>query len=216
MKLLVEHLSRALSQGRGGSPHWSLAVRDIQERLDLNNVMVVSPDVGGVVRARGLAKRIDAPLAIVDKRRERPGDSEVMNVIGNVKGRTCILVDDIVDSGGTLCNAAEALLEVALLRAECSRTGVREVTVVKNPAFGKAPFVARISPLPLRTSQAMRVQRLFKGAVVKADAEQVQLPLAKSATAAVAIVEALRTIVPPAGEPEATVVASSSRPAGFK
>ena len=67
-----------------------------------DNLMVVSPDVGGVVRARGLAKRIDAPLAIVDKRRERPGDSEVMNVIGNVTGRTCILVDDIVDSGGTL------------------------------------------------------------------------------------------------------------------
>jgi len=72
---------------------------------------VVSPDVGGVVRARGLAKRIDAPLAIVDKRRERPGDSEVMNVIGDVSGRTCILVDDIVDSGGTLINAAEALLD---------------------------------------------------------------------------------------------------------
>ncbi|MHA1180799.1 MAG: ribose-phosphate pyrophosphokinase [Alphaproteobacteria bacterium] len=67
--------------------------------------------VGGVVRARGLAKRIDAPLAIVDKRRERPGDSEVMNVIGNVSGHSCILVDDIADSGGTLVNAAEALLE---------------------------------------------------------------------------------------------------------
>jgi ribose-phosphate pyrophosphokinase len=75
-----------------------------------DNLTVVSPDVGGVVRARGLAKRIDAPLAIVDKRRERPGDSEVMNVIGDVKGHTCILVDDIVDSGGTLVNAADALL----------------------------------------------------------------------------------------------------------
>ncbi len=73
--------------------------------------MVVSPDVGGVVRARGLAKRIDAPLAIIDKRRERAGESEVMNVIGDVEGYTCILVDDIVDSGGTLINAAEALLE---------------------------------------------------------------------------------------------------------
>ncbi|CAH1663764.1 ribose-phosphate pyrophosphokinase [Chelatococcus asaccharovorans] len=85
-------------------------VRDIKERLELGNLMVISPDVGGVVRARALAKRIDAPLAIVDKRRERPGESEVMNIIGNVEGRTCILVDDIVDSGGTLCNAAEALL----------------------------------------------------------------------------------------------------------
>jgi ribose-phosphate pyrophosphokinase len=73
--------------------------------------MVVSPDVGGVVRARGLAKRIDAPLAIIDKRRERANESEVMNVIGDVEGYTCILVDDIVDSGGTLINAADALVE---------------------------------------------------------------------------------------------------------
>jgi ribose-phosphate pyrophosphokinase len=72
--------------------------------------MVVSPDVGGVVRARALAKRIDAPLAIVDKRRERAGESEVMNIIGDVSGRNCILIDDIIDSGGTLCNAAEALI----------------------------------------------------------------------------------------------------------
>ncbi len=85
-------------------------VRDIKERMDLSNVMVVSPDVGGVVRARALAKRIDAPLAIVDKRRERAGESEVMNIIGDVTGKSCILVDDIIDSGGTLCNAAEALL----------------------------------------------------------------------------------------------------------
>jgi ribose-phosphate pyrophosphokinase len=86
-------------------------VRDIKERLDLKDLMVVSPDVGGVVRARGLAKRINAPLAIIDKRRERPGESEVANVIGDVDRRTCILVDDIVDSGGTLVNAADALLE---------------------------------------------------------------------------------------------------------
>jgi ribose-phosphate pyrophosphokinase len=85
-------------------------VRDIKERK-FTNVTVVSPDVGGVVRARGLAKRIDAPLAIIDKRRERPNESEVMNVIGEVSGQTCILIDDIIDSGGTLVNAAEALLE---------------------------------------------------------------------------------------------------------
>jgi len=87
-----------------------LMVRDIKDRFDLTNVMVVSPDVGGVARARGLAKRINTPLAIVDKRRERPGESEVMNVIGEVEGYTCILVDDIVDSGGTLVNAADALI----------------------------------------------------------------------------------------------------------
>jgi ribose-phosphate pyrophosphokinase len=85
-------------------------VRDIKERFDLSNLMVVSPDVGGVVRARGLAKRINAPLAIIDKRRERAGESEVMNVIGDAAGYTCILIDDIVDSGGTLVNAADALL----------------------------------------------------------------------------------------------------------
>ena len=87
-------------------------VRDIKDRLETTNFMVVSPDVGGVVRARALAKRIDAPLAIVDKRRERAGESEVMNIIGDVRGKSCILVDDIVDSGGTLCNAADALLEM--------------------------------------------------------------------------------------------------------
>jgi ribose-phosphate pyrophosphokinase len=85
-------------------------VRDIKERLELHNVIVVSPDVAGVFRARALAKRIDAPLAIADKRRERDGDSEVTNIIGDVAGKTCILVDDIVDSGITLCNTVDALL----------------------------------------------------------------------------------------------------------
>ncbi len=85
---------------------------DIQARYGDQDLMVVSPDVGGVVRARALAKRLDnAPLAIVDKRRDRPGESEVMNIIGEVQGRHCILIDDIVDSGGTLCNAAQALLD---------------------------------------------------------------------------------------------------------
>ena len=85
-------------------------VRDIRHRIKHADTMVVSPDVGGVVRARALAKRIDVPLAIVDKRREKAGESEVMNIIGDVRNRCCILVDDIVDSGGTLCNAADALL----------------------------------------------------------------------------------------------------------
>jgi ribose-phosphate pyrophosphokinase len=84
-------------------------VRDIRKRFTNGSITVVSPDVGGVVRARSLASRIDAPLAIIDKRRERPGESEVMNVIGEVTGCACIMIDDIVDSGGTLSNAAEAL-----------------------------------------------------------------------------------------------------------
>ena len=85
---------------------------DIKSRHGDKNIMVVSPDVGGVVRARALAKRLDnAPLAIVDKRREQAGVSEVMNIIGDVKGRFCIMIDDIADSAGTLCNAADALKE---------------------------------------------------------------------------------------------------------
>jgi len=90
-----------------GSP---VIAADIHARMKDKDVVVVSPDVGGVVRARSLAKRLNnAPLAIVDKRRERAGESEVMNIIGDVAGRTCILIDDIVDSAGTLCNAAAAL-----------------------------------------------------------------------------------------------------------
>ncbi len=109
-------------------------VEDIRKVFPSDNLMVVSPDVGGVVRARGLAKRIDAPLAIVDKRRERPGDSEVMNVIGDVSGHSCILVDDIADSGGTLVNAAEALLD----------QGAKEVTSYITHGVLSGGAVARI------------------------------------------------------------------------
>ncbi|GHF18825.1 ribose-phosphate pyrophosphokinase [Kordiimonas sediminis] len=86
-------------------------VRDLKEKYAGKETMIVSPDVGGVVRARAYAKRMDALIAIVDKRRERAGVSEVMNVVGDVSGMHCVLVDDIVDSGGTLCNAAEALMK---------------------------------------------------------------------------------------------------------
>jgi ribose-phosphate pyrophosphokinase len=86
-------------------------VRHIKENFDLQNLTVVSPDVGGLVRARAIANKIGAELAIVDKRRPKAGVSEVMNIIGDVDGKNCIIVDDMVDSGGTLCKAAEALLE---------------------------------------------------------------------------------------------------------
>jgi ribose-phosphate pyrophosphokinase len=115
-------------------------VRDIKERLDVKKVVVVSPDVGGVVRARALAKRIDASLAIVDKRRERAGESEVMNIIGEVSGRSCILVDDIVDSGGTLCNAADALL----------KEGATEVRAYITHGVLSGGAVARISASHLK------------------------------------------------------------------
>jgi ribose-phosphate pyrophosphokinase len=97
--------------------------------------VVVSPDVGGVVRARALAKRFDAQLAIVDKRRERPGESEVMNIIGAVEGKDCLLIDDIVDSGGTLCNAADALLA----------NGATSVTAYITHGVLSGGAVARIS-----------------------------------------------------------------------
>jgi ribose-phosphate pyrophosphokinase len=115
-------------------------VRDIKDRLDGGERMVVSPDVGGVVRARALAKRIDAQLAIVDKRRERPGESEVMNIIGDVEGRSCILVDDIVDSGGTLVNAAEALLA----------NGAKEVSAYITHGVLSGGAVARIANSKLK------------------------------------------------------------------
>ncbi len=85
--------------------------KDIRDNFDGDDLVMVSPDVGGVLRARALAKRLDADLAIVDKRRERAGVSEVVNIIGDVDGRRCIIVDDIVDSAGTLCNAAQALMD---------------------------------------------------------------------------------------------------------
>src|SRR3954453_1618597 len=115
-------------------------VRDIKERLGNGEKVVVSPDVGGVVRARALAKRIDASLAIVDKRRERAGESEVMNIIGEVSGRSCILVDDIVDSGGTLCNAADALLN----------EGATEVRAYITHGVLSGGAVARISASHLK------------------------------------------------------------------
>ena len=84
-------------------------VRHIKEQFDGEDLTVISPDVGGVIRARAVARRLDCDLAIIDKRRERAGVSEVMNIIGDVRGRNCVLVDDIIDSAGTLCNAADAL-----------------------------------------------------------------------------------------------------------
>jgi ribose-phosphate pyrophosphokinase len=143
-------------------------VRDLKQRFELADVMVVSPDVGGVVRARGLAKRINAPLAIVDKRRERAGESEVANVIGEVDGRICILVDDIVDSGGTICNAAEALLAkgaksvyayathgvlsggaVARIRESKLKSLVVTDSIAATEEIRKAQNIRRISIAPL-------------------------------------------------------------------
>jgi ribose-phosphate pyrophosphokinase len=115
--------------------------RDIQERFAGRDVMIVSPDVGGVVRARELATRLNTDLAIIDKRRERAGVSEVMNVIGDVRGRDCILVDDLCDSGGTLCNAAIALIE----------HGARSASVYATHGVLSGGAVARIASSPIET-----------------------------------------------------------------
>ncbi|HQT67685.1 MAG: phosphoribosylpyrophosphate synthetase [Rhodospirillales bacterium 20-60-12] len=130
--------------------------QDIQERYSNRHVMIVSPDVGGVVRARAIARRLNTDLAIIDKRRERAGVSEVMNVIGEVEGRDCILIDDIVDSGGTLCNAAEALLA----------NGARSASVYVTHGVLSGGAVARISASPIEmmtitdTIQATEAVRL--------------------------------------------------------
>src|SRR6516162_5498204 len=116
-------------------------VRDIQEHYGTHKLMVVSPDVGGVVRARGLAKRINVPIAICDKRRERAGESEVMNVIGEVAGKRCVLIDDIVDSGGTLVNAANALLQ----------EGAQEVIAYITHGVLSGGAVAKVTSSRLKT-----------------------------------------------------------------
>jgi ribose-phosphate pyrophosphokinase len=149
-------------------------VRDIQDYLGTNDLMVVSPDVGGVVRARALAKRLGADLAIVDKRRERAGESEVMNIIGDVSGRSCILIDDIIDSGGTICNAAEALISegakdvcayathgvlsggaVARIQGSMLKSMVTTDSIAATSEVAKCPKVRRISIAPL-IGEAMR------------------------------------------------------------
>ena len=160
---------------------------DITARMGADDLMVVSPDVGGVVRARALAKRLgNAPLAIVDKRRERPGESEVMNIIGDVAGRRCILVDDIVDSAGTLCNAGAALLEAgatsvtayvshgvlsggAVARVDGSALAELVVTdsIAATAAVKAAQKIRRITIAPLlaeamrRTAEESSVSSLF-------------------------------------------------------
>ncbi len=115
--------------------------RDIQEMYPDRDLMIVSPDVGGVVRARAIATRLNCDLAIIDKRRERAGHSEVMNVIGDVSGRDCILVDDLVDSGGTHCNAAEALI----------KRGARSASAYVTHGVLSGGAVARIASSPIET-----------------------------------------------------------------
>ena len=131
-------------------------IKDIEEKFNGDDLIMVSPDVGGVIRARAFAKRLNTDLAIIDKRRERAGESEVMNIIGDVEDRHCILIDDIVDSGGTLCNAAVAL----------KNQGAKSVSAYCTHGVLSGGAVARVSSSPIETmvttdsimaTEAMRV-----------------------------------------------------------
>ena len=131
-------------------------IKDIRDKYNGDDLIMVSPDVGGVVRARAFAKGLNTDLAIIDKRREKAGESEVMNIIGDVGGRRCILIDDIVDSGGTLCNAAVALMD----------QGAQSVSAYITHGVLSGGAVARISASPIETliatdsitaTEAMRV-----------------------------------------------------------
>ena len=129
---------------------------DIISRYHSNELVVVSPDVGGVIRARAIASRIEADLAIIDKRRPRAGISEVMNIIGDVSGRHCIMVDDIVDSGGTLCNAAQALIDAGAITVDAYVThGVLSGGAVSRVA--SSPLNSLVTTDSIQSTEAMRV-----------------------------------------------------------
>jgi ribose-phosphate pyrophosphokinase len=133
-------------------------IDDIRSRYDVADLMIVSPDVGGVVRARSLARRLDADLAIIDKRRPTAGVSEVMNIIGEVQNRHCIMVDDIVDSGGTLCNAAAALIDAGAISVDAYVThGVLSGGAVSRVA--SSPLNSLVTTDSIPATEAVRVAR---------------------------------------------------------
>ena len=131
-------------------------VKDIEGRYKNKPVVIVSPDVGGVVRARAIARRINANLAIIDKRREKAGLSEVMNIIGDVSNHHCIIVDDIIDSGGTICNAAQALIDVGALSVDAYVThGVLSGSAVSN--ISNSPLTSLVTTDSIKATEALRI-----------------------------------------------------------
>ena len=129
-------------------------VKDIEEKYKNKPVVIISPDVGGVIRARAIARRINANLAIIDKRREKPGSSEVMNIIGDVSKHHCIIVDDIIDSGGTICNAAQALIEVGAISVDAYVThGVLSGSAVSN--ISNSPLSSLVTTNSIKATQAV-------------------------------------------------------------
>ena len=131
-------------------------VKDIEDRYQNKPVVIVSPDVGGVVRARAIARRINANLAIIDKRREKAGSSEVMNIIGDVSNHHCIIVDDIIDSGGTICNAAQALIDVGAISVDAYVThGVLSGSAVSN--ISNSPLASLVTTNSIKATEAVRI-----------------------------------------------------------
>jgi len=131
-------------------------VKDIEEKYNNKPVVIVSPDVGGVVRARAYARRINANLAIIDKRREKPGSSEVMNIIGDVSNHHCIIVDDIIDSGGTICNAAQALIDVGAISVDAYVThGVLSGSAVSN--ISNSPLSSLVTTNSIKATEAVNM-----------------------------------------------------------
>ena len=131
-------------------------VKDIEEKYKRKPLVIVSPDVGGVVRARAIARRINANLAIIDKRREKAGSSEVMNIIGDVKDHHCIIVDDIIDSGGTICNAAQALIDVGALSVDSYVThGVLSGSAVTN--ISNSPLSSLVTTDSIKATEAVKM-----------------------------------------------------------
>tara|TARA_A200000113_G_scaffold5042_1_gene5484 strand:- start:924 stop:1856 length:933 start_codon:yes stop_codon:yes gene_type:complete len=131
-------------------------VKDIEEKYKGKPLVIVSPDVGGVVRARAIARRINANLAIIDKRREKAGSSEVMNIIGDVKNHHCIIVDDIIDSGGTICNAAQALIDVGAISVDSYVThGVLSGSAVTN--ISNSPLSSLVTTDSIKATEAVKM-----------------------------------------------------------
>ena len=131
-------------------------VKDIEEKYNNKPIVIVSPDVGGVVRARAYARRINANLAIIDKRREKPGSSEVMNIIGDVSNHHCIIVDDIIDSGGTICNAAQALIDVGAISVDAYVThGVLSGSAVSN--ISNSPLSSLVTTNSIKATEAVNM-----------------------------------------------------------
>ncbi len=131
-------------------------VKDIEDKYKNKPVVIVSPDVGGVIRARAIARRINANLAIIDKRREKPGSSEVMNIIGDVSNHHCIIVDDIIDSGGTICNASQALIDVGAISVDAYVThGVLSGSAVSN--ITNSPLTSLVTTNSIKATEAVNM-----------------------------------------------------------